>query len=936
MISRMKTGKTRSIPQDVKRRLGLLLLIGVTAGLSGCTRAFFRQWANQDAAEAVFEKSRDPRWRIDMFSIDPPQMSRFADPYDPDHPPAPPDDYATQALSPVPQWPQNRLIAPVEGTGYEDMLIRFNKKREDEQQAQKAAEAAERARNAPRDDSNTPRPPGANPPPSNPAPGEPSPFKPAAPSANLGPNPEELSPKFLDAEARSKRLPQKIAEGLAKLEAIKREEQLLLAAYKRLGIEPPKESPAPRDRAVSRTQQVLPTGPIVRPGAPQRRRRPGEEFRQTAPPFDPNPNVDEATRPEGKPPGMSEKTHEAIEEITSEMAAILSPGSITMTEAFAAGLPEGYKPYVVNLEQTYQLAMTNARAYQYQLETVYEAALAVALQRFAFEPQFYAGMSPTQGAGGIPQTGGAFAGGVNPANIFSYRTKYAPGGQLSGLNMGTVAGVGKLFSSGGQLITGFANQLVFNFVGKNAAQPTVQSQLPLTFVQPFLAGGGRAVTLENLTQAERQLIYTIRLFARFRQEFFTSIAVGTPITNPGLFDPDPGFIQVLQSLIVVEISMYNLAAFEQILKVFKELAKGESSGLTPLQVDQAESQVQSARATLISNQLAYRNNLDQMKVQLGLPPDIPMTLDLTLLSDFRDAYDAINRWQANPRRKLAELESLVEKVPDLQEIEIDNRGVISSMYDNEGYYTQENLEDLLLAAERIALENRLDLMNSRAQLYDAWRQLRVTANALKGVLNVTLTNQYLTPTPTTNPFGFIDQAKQFSLVLNTELPLVRISQRNNFRTAWINFQRQRRTLMQAEDQIKYGIRTEVRQLQVLYATYKIQKQVFVLVLRQKDQAQEQIVAPPPVGAAVNSASAAAQTINLISFQSSIFSSQGNLIANWINYQLYRLQLFRDLGTMPYDEWEAFYELFPPKARNGGPPRVAVDRRPPRAEPTATR
>ena len=73
-------------------------------------------------------------------------------------------------------------------------------------------------------------------------------------------------------------------------------------------------------------------------------------------------------------------------------------------------------------------------------------------------------------------------------------------------------------------------------------------------------------------------------------------------------------------------------------------------------------------------------------------------------------------------------------------------------------------------------------MNIRAQLYDAWRQIRVTANALKGILNVTLTNQFLTPPTTTNPFAFLDQAKQFSLVLNAELPLVRVAERNNFRT----------------------------------------------------------------------------------------------------------------------------------------------------------
>ncbi len=63
-----------------------------------------------------------PRYRLDLFSIEPPALSRFADPYDPDRPPAPPDDFAAQSLSPVPQWPDHRLIMPVEGTGYLKLL----------------------------------------------------------------------------------------------------------------------------------------------------------------------------------------------------------------------------------------------------------------------------------------------------------------------------------------------------------------------------------------------------------------------------------------------------------------------------------------------------------------------------------------------------------------------------------------------------------------------------------------------------------------------------------------------------------------------------------------------------------------------------------------------------------------------------------------------
>ena len=53
--------------------------------------------------------------------------------------------------------------------------------------------------------------------------------------------------------------------------------------------------------------------------------------------------------------------------------------------------------------------------------------------------------------------------------------------------------------------------------------------------------------------------------------------------------------------------------------------------------------------------------------------------------------------------------------------------------------------------------------------------------------------------------------------------------------------------------------------------------------------------------------------------------ENNLVQNWLSYQTARLTLYRDLGTLPYDEWEAFHELFPPKSDRpgpGGPPRGA--------------
>src|SRR5271166_3730409 len=122
--------RKRSDALNRRLRRGALLTLLAVGSQSGCTREFYRDWANQDASQAVFEKSRDPRWRLDAFSIEPPAMSRFADPYDPEFPPAPPDDPVTEALAPVPQWPDHRLIVPAEGTGYIDMMEGWMRERD--------------------------------------------------------------------------------------------------------------------------------------------------------------------------------------------------------------------------------------------------------------------------------------------------------------------------------------------------------------------------------------------------------------------------------------------------------------------------------------------------------------------------------------------------------------------------------------------------------------------------------------------------------------------------------------------------------------------------------------------------------------------------------------------------------------------------------------
>jgi hypothetical protein len=151
--------------------------------------------------------------------------------------------------------------------------------------------------------------------------------------------------------------------------------------------------------------------------------------------------------------------------------------------------------------------------------------------------------------------------------------------------------------------------------------------------------------------------------------------------------------------------------------------------------------------------------------------------------------------------------------------------------------------------------------------------------------------------------------------------LVRVAERNTFMTNLINYQRQRRVLQNTEDFLKFQLRSEIRQMQVIYAQYKIAERNLVLSVRVKDQSFEQIVAPPQPNVTANGAT---NTLNLIQAQGNVIGNENTLVTQWYQYQLYRLQVYRDLGILPIDEWEAFDEIFPPD-RSGPPTDVAVER-----------
>lgn len=66
--------------------------------LFGCTRPHYRRSADRAADRQIDMLSFDPRWTLDDFDVYPDPRARYASPYNPDRPPIPPDDPASNEI----------------------------------------------------------------------------------------------------------------------------------------------------------------------------------------------------------------------------------------------------------------------------------------------------------------------------------------------------------------------------------------------------------------------------------------------------------------------------------------------------------------------------------------------------------------------------------------------------------------------------------------------------------------------------------------------------------------------------------------------------------------------------------------------------------------------------------------------------------------------
>ena len=147
----------------------------------------------------------------------------------------------------------------------------------------------------------------------------------------------------------------------------------------------------------------------------------------------------------------------------------------------------------MTLEQAVHIATVNNRRYQTEKEDLYLKALDLTLAAHQFAPSYFGNSSAGYAKNEIGEAIGA-------------------GGNV---------GFTRLLASGGRLTTDVA------FAWADILTGDLRSGLSAIFkvalVKPLLRDSQRVIFLENLTQAQRNTLYQLRLFGRFRKELTVSV-----------------------------------------------------------------------------------------------------------------------------------------------------------------------------------------------------------------------------------------------------------------------------------------------------------------------------------------------------------------------------------------------------------------------------
>ena len=241
---------------------------------------------------------------------------------------------------------------------------------------------------------------------------------------------------------------------------------------------------------------------------------------------------------------------------------------------------------VLTLSDAVAIATAHSREYQLEKENLYISALDLNLTRHDFEMQFFGGGSADYQYDGF-------------------------NGNLQQIGGGPVFGFSKFLQDGTLITTDLTLAWVDILTGD--FRSGLAGIFNAAVTKPLLRGSQREIVMENLTQAERNALYQIRYFSRFRKTFVVSI-----ITQ---------YYEVLQQYDRIKNAEDNYAILISVCDKAEKLTK--VGKLPRYELNEARQDKLHARDDVVKEKKLYKQMLDEFKLSLALPTDSEFTLDET-------------------------------------------------------------------------------------------------------------------------------------------------------------------------------------------------------------------------------------------------------------------------------------------------------------------
>jgi outer membrane protein TolC len=228
------------------------------------------------------------------------------------------------------------------------------------------------------------------------------------------------------------------------------------------------------------------------------------------------------------------------------------------------------------------IATARNRDYQTQKENLYLSALALTLLRHDFAQQWFGTID----------------------GAYDHTEKDG-----ESIKAGGSTGFTQLLDDGTKISTSIATDWLRYLTGD--PRESIGSVLSATISKPLMRGAGKDVVMEDLTQGERDVLYQIRNFSRYRKTFVVNIA--------------SEYFRVLQANDQVTNAQSNYKS----LTLANDQARDNAMAgrLAKLEADQTEQQMLQARDDLARTERNYQQALDSFKIQIAIPADAPIELD---------------------------------------------------------------------------------------------------------------------------------------------------------------------------------------------------------------------------------------------------------------------------------------------------------------------